>query len=658
MITFMTACSITTTAPEDVAPALFSELDADSVFYLNKDEQLGSDENLTWQFLAIQALINERKFVMADAIIDSLHTQILSSEQSATLGLLNADKLYAQNKLPETQVALTDTDYQVLNSTSLIHYLKLQVALHIRNTLPLEASESLLLLTPRLMTDAEKQTYNDLLLTQLTLLPAATLTSYQAINEIKKTEPKQEISETETINTDIPVIEKEILQVDPTFKAGWYALATLYQKNKLRPNRLNRALSNWKRLHYDHAVLEFMPLVLTNIAAFSPYQPDNIAVLLPLSGRFKKQGKAIQLGLLNAYYHQQKESTDKEKKAPKLHFFNTQTTTAEQLALQLEASDIDFVIGPLMKKEIEKLLPILGNLPVLALNSFTEKAQALKTTSNDTSNEGKLVTENSNIAWHYAFPLSPEDEARQAAMLIHADLHKYPIIIVPKSNYGKRVADAFKEQWAILTPESGVQVEAHYFQSKAKLASFIGDVLQTDKSKRRINQIHAIMRVPIETEVRSRRDADAIYIVSKRDELTLLKPFIDVSVSPFAPTMPLYASSRSHSADRNNMQNKELSHLAFSDIPFLLDQESALSQEVQQAWKKQSFSTLRMFALGFDSYQLIEQLINLQNSERAIYQGLVGELTLDSKKNIAAKLSWAKYQDGALFEVTSPISAE
>jgi outer membrane PBP1 activator LpoA protein len=654
MIIFMSACTTTTKAPEDIPPILFSELVADSVFYLNKDEQLDNDKNLAWQFLAIQALINETKFVMADAVIDSLQAQLLNSEQSATLRLLIADKFYAQNKLPETQAALTDTDYQVLNSTSLIHYLKLQVALHIRNALPLEASESLLLLTPRLMVDQEKQTYNDLLLAQLTLLPAETLASYQAINEIKKTEPKQEISETETINTDVAVIAKETLQVDPTSKAGWYALAALYQKNKLRPNRLNRALNNWKRLHPDHVALEFMPLVLTEIDAFSPYQPDNIAVLLPLSGRFKKQGKAIQLGLLNAYYHQQKESTDIGKKAPKLHFFNTQTTTAEQLALQIKASDIDFVIGPLMKKEIEKLRPILGKFPVLALNSFTEEVQALKTTSGGTDNEGKLV----NVAWHYAFPLSPEDEARQAAMLIHADQHKYPIIIVPKSNYGKRVANAFKEQWAILTPKSDVQVEAHYFQSKAKLASFIGDVLQTDKSKRRINQMHAIMRVPLETEVRSRRDVDAIYIVSKRDELTLLKPFIDVSVSPFAPTIPLYASSRSHSADRNNMQNRELSQLVFSDNPFLLDQESALSQEVQRALERQSFSTLRMFALGFDSYQLIEQLIYLQSSKNAVYKGLIGELSLDSNNNIDAKLSWAKYQDGVLFEVTSPISAE
>ncbi|WP_022941422.1 penicillin-binding protein activator [Psychromonas hadalis] len=663
-ITFMTAC--TTTIPlEDVPPALFSELDASSDFYLNKDEQLGSDENLEWQFLAIQALIKEKKFVMADAVIESLQTNVLTAEQSATLGLLVADKFYAQNKLPETQIALTRINNQMLNPTDLIHYLKLQATLHIRHELPLEASESLLLLAPRLTIDIEKQAYNDLLLAQLALLPMETLTQYQTVetdlissnSDIEKTVETvinaEEISE----QTDVIVAVKASLTVDPTFKAGWYALAALYQNNKLRPNRLTRALERWTVTYSDHATLLFMPLVLTDIAKFTPYQPDNIAVLLPLSGRFSKPGKAIQLGLLNAYYHQQK-SADKIN-TPRLHFFDTQTTTSEALAVQLKEKNIDFVIGPLMKKEIEQLLPLIENIPVLALNSFAKKVETLKTVSQaDTETVALEATENNTVAWHYAFPLSPENEAKQAATMINVDQHKNPLIIVPKSNYGKRVAQAFREQWAALTPTSDVQIEVYYFQSKAKFANFIDDVLQTGKSKRRINQMQAITKISLKTEVRSRRDVDAIYIVSKRDELILLKPFIDVAVSPFAKKIPLYASSRSHSFDRNNMQNKELSRLVFSDHPFLLNQDSALSIEVKQAWKKQSFSTLRLFALGFDSYQLIEQLIYLQNSNDALYKGLIGELRLDEDNSIQAKLSWAKYQNGVLFEVASPATTK
>jgi len=674
-VAVMAGCATTEIAPEDVPPALFSELDANSEFYLTKDEQLGSDKNLAWQFLAIQALIKERKFVMADAVIESLQSKELSPEQSATLGLLIADKFYAQNKLSETQTALNDLDHLALSQMDLVHYLTLQVTLHIQNELPLEASNSLMLLAPRLTIDTEKQAYNDLLLAQLSLLSSEQLNQYQKENiepvAIEEVETEVDATTAEKIPEETPAVAplKKELVIEQTFKEGWYALASLYQQNKLRPNRLTRALNEWKLAYPEHTALEFMPLVLTNIAEFSPYQPDNIAVLLPLSGRFEKPGKAIQLGLMNAYFHQQKNSDGGELNTAKLHFFDTQTTTSEALASQLQEANIDFVVGPLMKNEIEGLLPLIENMPVLALNSFVAKVKKVEAKKNgaetkvaetDVTGDETTIEQlaENNIAWHYAFPLSPEDEAEQAAKMINANQHKNPLIIVPKSDYGKRVAKAFTEQWAVLTPESDVQVEAHYFQSKAKLANFIDSVLQTDKSKRRINQMKAITRISLETEVRSRRDIDAIYIVSKRDELILLKPFIDVSVSPFAQKIPLYASSRSHSFDRNNMQNKELSQLIFSDNPFLLEPNSELSREIEQAWKKQSFATLRLFALGFDSYQLIEQLIYLQNSDEAVYKGLIGELSLDANNSIQAQLSWAKYQNGELFEVASPATAE
>lgn len=656
IIALITACS-STIPPEDIPPPLFSELTADSAFYLGKDKQLGNDENLIWQFLATQALIKERKFVMADAVITSLQTKILSTEQSAILNLLIADKFYAQKKLPETQNALDNIDVQHLKQTENLHYLKLQSTVFIRNELPLEASNTLLLLAPLLTINAEKQQYNDLLLAQLILLSSEQLNQYQPTS--KETEITTDIAdeelkiteiETEISNVAIDLSEKEVT-TEQTFKEGWYALAALYQKSKLRPNLLGRRLNQWKSLYPDHAVLQFMPLVLTNIAALSPYQPENIAVVLPLSGRYEKQGKAVQIGLLSAYYQQQSYLSATEKNSvPKLHFFDSTTVPSAQLAVQLKKANIDFVIGPLMKQEIEALLPLLENTPVLALNRFIEKVPSF-------SEKTETLTDK-HIPWHYAFPLSPEDEAQQAAMMIHSDQHQNPLIIVPDSSYGKRVAKAFKTQWAKLTPNSDVQIEAHYFNSKAKFSTFIGDLLHTDKSKSRIRQMQAITKLPLKTEVRSRRDVDAIYIVSKRDELILLKPFIDVSVSPFAQKIPLYASSRSHSLDRNNMQNKELSGLVFSDNSFLLTPESELNKEIEKSWKKQSFSSLRLFSLGFDSYQLIAQLIYLQNNGDAVYKGLIGDLSLSSDNNVEAKLSWAKYQNGTLIEIASPISAE
>ncbi|WP_413701638.1 penicillin-binding protein activator [Psychromonas sp. KJ10-10] len=327
----MTACVSTKILPEDIPPALFSELEKDSTFYLNKDSQLGSDENLDWQFLAIQALIKEKKYVLANAVIDSLQTKKLTLTQSSTLALLIADKYYAQGKLPEAQASLIITDYQALSNNGYVHYLTLQSTLHIENNLPFEASESLLLLVPHLVSDEQRQQYNDLLLAQLIQLPEETLASFEYEEDNIETDAMEVGSSIEKQNLENQISEnasqavetiskQDDYQIDAKFKAGWYSLALLYQQHKLRPNRLNRALDEWKNTYPNHDALENMPLVLTNISASSPYQPDNIAVLLPLTGRFEKQGKAIQLGLLNAYYLQQKSLKNGDMQPPTLHF--------------------------------------------------------------------------------------------------------------------------------------------------------------------------------------------------------------------------------------------------------------------------------------------------------------------------------------------------
>ena len=635
-LAILAACSSTPSSPDNIPPALFSKLNNNSEFFLKKDEAAGQQENSAWQFVAVQALIAEKKFTLANSIIEYLQSKALSENERASLNLLIAGSLSAQNRLDEAQKRLNAIDKEQLSELGIIYSLKLQIQLQIANGDHLAASDGLLSLAPQLKTDEDRQQYNDLLLTQLSLLPLDFLNQYQdALDIAQQATEASEFDETTSVAS---------AESDP-FKAGWYALASLYKRYQLRSNQLIREVEKWKLRYPAHPVLDFMPTQLTNIPESSPYQPENIAVLLPLSGRFQQQAEAVQYGLLHAFYSQQQANKQADQSAllaaPKLHFYDTQAQTPEQIVAQFKEQNIDFVIGPLIKEEIEAFLPLVASIPVLTLNNFTEQ-QAPE-------------TDKQAIAWHYAFPLSPEDEAKQAAQLIALKQHKKPLVIAPNSDYGQRVAEAFTEQWQSL---SNTQAESHFFNDKAQLDSFIDDLLQTTKSKVRIAQIKAITNLSLEAEIRSRRDIDAVYIVSKRDELILLKPFIDVSVSPFAASMPLYASSRSHLLDRGDKQNSELSNLIFSDSPFLLDTENKTFKEIEQAWGKQSLPTLRLFALGFDSYQLIEQLMQLQSTEGYSYKGLVGELSLDHSNTVQAKLSWAKYQQGKLIEITAPISGE
>ncbi len=632
-LAILSACSVSPLAPQDTPPALFSKLDNNSAFFLKKAEESSKKKSLPWQFVATQALIAEQKPLLADSIIEYLHSQALTPVEQNALTLLTASNLYLRNNLQETQAALTKVNKQQLSEFGLIYFLKLRTQLHIDKEEHQEAAEQLFLLTPLLKDAQAKQQYHDLLLIELSLLPHDFLQQFQLTAQPESSALEFAEQQLDTAQVITPVDPQQ--QV----KDGWYTLAYLYQRYQLRPNQLLRSLDDWKSHYPDHPAINFIPTPLTELPELSPYQPENIAVLLPLSGRYKQQGQAIQYGLLDAYYQQQKAAPSAK---VKLHFYDTQAQSMAQIAEQLQTQAIDFVVGPLLKNNIAAFLPLAAEIPVLALNSFPKQAQSTE-------------AENSQVAWHYAFPLSPEEEAKQAARFIFSKEHKKPLLLAADSNYGKRIAAAFNQQWTALNGNNQAPVETHFFSSKKQFPALIARALHTNQSKRRISQMKVITNLPLQTKQRSRRDVDAIYIVSKRDDLLMLKAFIDVAISPFAATIPLYASSRSHQRDNHN---QELSKLVFSDSPFLLNADNKARQEIEQTWGKQSFSALRLFALGFDSYQLIGHLIQLQNSEQQAYKGLVGQLSLDASNNVLAELSWAKYQRGKLLEITAPASAE
>jgi outer membrane PBP1 activator LpoA protein len=707
-LVILSACS-SRQARQDRPPVLFSELQQNSTFYLNKAELADEQRNLAWQFVAVQALIAEKRSVLANSVIEYIQTQPLTEKQQSELNLLIADNLNQQEQPEKALIVLNNIDSELLSGIGLNHFLKVKIQLHISKEEHQQASDTLLLLTPLLASDEEKQQYHDLLLNELALLPIDILNQYQttetteqqslpdeAPGEQQFDQPdEQQPDLVEDMGEEVIAETEKTIVADPS-KQGWYALASLYQRYQLRPNQLIRSVNNWKTQYPTHPAFYLMPTQLTNLPELSPYQPENIAVLLPLSGRFKQQGHAVQYGLLHAYYEKNAEKKDKQQDEEqtnpavvKFHFYDTQTQPMESIVSQFKELNIDFVIGPLLKNKVEELLPLAEKMPILALNSFPkehlqEKMPATTKTANEVvtveekttaekemaTNEGSATTEaavsveneiedtaekDKLIAWHYAFPLSPEEEAKQAARLIFLQGHKRPLLLTSDSAYGRRIVNTFNEEWEKLTVEQPSTTESYYFNRKAQLAPFIARVLQTDKSKRRIAQMKMLTSLPLETKLRSRRDIDAIYIVSKRDELLMLKAFIDVSTSPFAKTIPLYASSRSHLHDQ---QNRELSKLTFSDIAFLLDSDNKTFKAVQQAWKKQSFPTLRLFALGFDSYQLIPHLVELQNSENNSYQGLVGQLSLDASNTIQAKLNWGKYLRGKVIEITTPAPAE
>ena len=89
-------------------------------------------------------------------------------------------------------------------------------------------------------------------------------------------------------------------------------------------------------------------------------------------------------------------------------------------------------------------------------------------------------------------------------------------------------------------------------------------------SQERIKQLRARMRQNVKVEERNRRDINMIFLVGSPKDSRLLKPYIDVNISPFAEQIPVFASSRSHGAHVDASETRDLTGLVFTEIPWLL----------------------------------------------------------------------------------------
>ena len=150
----------------------------------------------------------------------------------------------------------------------------------------------------------------------------------------------------------------------PDALSGWMELVLITREYRGDRDRWSSELDIWRDRYPRHpAENALLPDLLHQVGQFAA-QANQIAVLLPLSGRAEASASAIRDGILAAHYH----STAPK---PRLRFYDTGNNAQLIWSLyqQAIAEGADFVIGPLLKDDILQLarsgqLPV----PVLALN--------------------------------------------------------------------------------------------------------------------------------------------------------------------------------------------------------------------------------------------------------------------------------------------------
>ena len=136
-------------------------------------------------------------------------------------------------------------------------------------------------------------------------------------------------------------------------------------------------------------------------------------------------------------------------------------------------------------------------------------------------------------------------------------------------------------------------------------------------------------------------------MIGNNTETKLIKAFIDVTVSPFAVSPRLYASSRSYDKNDETSEN-ELDGIYISEMPWILEQQSVNAIRHQQLWPSSSDSQKRLYALGYDAYSLISQLAQMRGYSDYQLNGLTGKLSVNQQGLVIRQLTWTQYKDGQL----------
>ncbi|HEY1313012.1 MAG TPA: penicillin-binding protein activator, partial [Steroidobacteraceae bacterium] len=233
--------------------------------------------------------------------------------------------------------------------------------------------------------------------------------------------------------------------------AGWLELGPVAVGLARDPTRAATALANWRRLYPQHPANDsVLSGASTQIAAATEF-PDQIALLLPLSGRAESVGVAVRDGFVAAYLEQAAASR------PRLRIYDVAAESVSSAYAQAIADGAGFVVGPLTKEDVAAVVPLSGaRTPVLALNFV---ADSMATPRN-----------------FYQFALSPEDEARSVARRVVADGRMKGVAIVPSGEWGSRVVAAFADELSHL---GGTVLDSQRYEtSQVDFSDMIKQVLQ------------------------------------------------------------------------------------------------------------------------------------------------------------------------------------
>ncbi|MFG1497662.1 penicillin-binding protein activator [Saccharospirillum sp. HFRX-1] len=407
---------------------------------------------------------------------------------------------------------------------------------------------------------------------------------------------------------------------------GWLELALITRENVDDVRQQLLAITNWINSHRSHPAARNLPGDLALLRELANRQPQNIAVLVPLSGPLEKAGRAIRSGLLAAWY----EARANGRETPAISFFDTALNDdVYNVYKQAVFEGADLVIGPLDKNRVQRLQSQAAlTVPVLALNYGDDRQPA---------------PEN-----FYQFGLAPEDEAIQVADQAWQEGHRRAMVLAPNTDWGRKVSDAFIQRWE---RQGGHITSRSLFTQPDQYLYTVKRALNIDDSEQRERNIARLTDRNLVFEPRRRQDIDIIFMVAFPPQARQLKPILNYQ---YATAIPVMGTSHLYAGALNRERDEDLNGVQFVEMPWKLHH-SALEDSVEQAFNEEFSGYETLVALGVDAYQLHPRLVQLQRFPTARVYGETGILRLDPNRRIHRELTWATITEGVAQASDGPL---
>jgi outer membrane PBP1 activator LpoA protein len=384
--------------------------------------------------------------------------------------------------------------------------------------------------------------------------------------------------------------------------AGWLQLAPIAVELQRNPMHAGPALDKWRLAYPQHPANQGVLEVAQAQIAVATSFPDQIALLLPLSGRAEAVGTAVRDGFIAGYFEQDAASR------PRLKIYDVAAESVAGAYHHAIQDGAGFVVGPLTKEDVAALVPLSDGRPVLALNFL---ADSIKAPGN-----------------FYQFALLPEDEARTVARRLVAEGKLTGVALLPDSELGTRVGAAFADE---LTHLGGSVVDSGRYESNR--ADFSDVIVQA-------LQIHEVKGEP----TTHRSDATFVFVAGTPGLTRLLVSQLKFH---FAGDIPVYSTSDSFEPSG---ANGDLDGLSFPDMPWMVSADPVTSRVrdiVRGVWPARTARLDRLYAFGFDAYRLVPALRSKSLNGGNDMVGVTGKLRLDDHDRIRRDLDWAQITNGA-----------